>query len=142
MVDPGRLRALLERLGEETGHLRRLAAGDPAALADPDVMAAVKYRFVVAIETCVDVGQHVISSEELRAPTDYADVFAVLGDARFLPAEIAPALQDMARFRNLLVHGYLSVDDERVVEILRTRLGDLDAFRAALARTALEGPPA
>jgi len=142
MVDPGRLRALLDRLGEETGHLRRLAAGDPATLADPDVLAAVKYRFVVAIETCIDAGQHVISSEELRAPTDYADVFAVLGEARFLPAGVVPVLQDMARFRNLLVHGYLSVDDERVAEILRSRLGDLDAFRAELARTALEGPSA
>ena len=137
MVDPGRLRALLDRLGEETGHLRRLAAGDRTSLADPDVLAAVKYRFVVAIETCIDAGQHVISSEVLRAPLDYADVFAVLGDAGFLPAQIVPALQDMARFRNLLVHGYLSVDDERVVEILRTSLGDLDTFRTELARAAL-----
>ena len=50
-----------------------------------------------------------------------------------------PALQDMARFRNLLVHGYLNVDDERVVEILRTRLGDLETFRTSLARSTLEG---
>jgi len=140
MVDPGRLRALLDRLGAEIGHLRRLAAGDRASLADPDVLAAVKYRFVVAIETCIDAGQHVISSEGLRAPQDYADVFAVLGEARFLPPEVVPSLQDMARFRNLLVYGYLNVDDERVVHILRTKLSDLDAFRTDLARTALEGP--
>jgi uncharacterized protein YutE (UPF0331/DUF86 family) len=140
MVDPGRLRALLDRLGEETGHLHRLAARDRDSLAEPDVLAAVKYRFVVAIETCIDAGQHVISSEGLRAPMDYADVFAVLGEARLLPSSLVPALQDMARFRNLLVHGYLNVDDERVVEILRSRLGDLDAFRVELARTALQEP--
>jgi uncharacterized protein YutE (UPF0331/DUF86 family) len=140
MVDPGRLRALLDRLREETEQLRRLAASDERSLAEPDALAAVKYRFVVAIETCIDAGQHVIASEGLRAPVDYADVFAVLGESGFLPADAVPSLQDMARFRNLLVHGYLNVDDERVVEILRTRLGDLDAFRSALARTALEGP--
>lgn len=140
MVDPGRLRALLDRLREETGDLRRLAAREGDLLAQPDLLAAVKYRFVVAIETCLDAGQHVISSEGLRAPQDYADVFAVLGEAGFLPRALVPALQDMARFRNLLVHGYLHVDDERVLEILRTRLGDLDAFRVELARSALEGP--
>ena len=141
MVDPERLRALLDRLHEETGHLRRLAGRDDASLTDPDVLAAVKYRFVVAIETCIDAGEHVLSSEGLRRPADDADVFAVLGESGFLPADLVPSLQDMARFRNLLVHGYLNVDDARVVEILRTRLGDLDAFRAELARTTLEGPP-
>lgn len=53
MVDPGRIRALLDRLAEETANLRRLAAlSNAELLADPDRMAAVKYRFLVAIETC------------------------------------------------------------------------------------------
>lgn len=41
-------------------------------VADPVKLAAVKYGFVVAIETCIDVGQHIISSESLRAPSDFA----------------------------------------------------------------------
>jgi uncharacterized protein YutE (UPF0331/DUF86 family) len=139
MVDPGRLRALLDRLGEELSHLRRLSERPPAqVLADPDLLAAVKYRFVVAIETCIDVGEHVIASEGLRAPADFADVFAVLGEAGFLPAEDVAGFQGMARFRNLLVHGYQRVDDQRVVEILGSRLADFEAFRSAVARAALE----
>ncbi|MGH3614624.1 MAG: HepT-like ribonuclease domain-containing protein [Pseudonocardia sp.] len=47
-----------------------------------------------------------------------------------------PELRDAARFRNLIVHGYAQVDDERVVEILKTRLDDLDRFRVALAAAA------
>jgi uncharacterized protein YutE (UPF0331/DUF86 family) len=93
MVDPGRVRTLLDRLAEELSHL--------------------------------------------RAPTSFADAFAVLGEAGFVDAGLVPALQEMARFRNLLVHGYLRVDDRRVVEILRTRLDDLDAFRSQAARSAL-----
>lgn len=34
----------------------------------------------------------------------------------------------MARLRNLLVHAYGPVDDSRVRSILRTHLGDLEAF--------------
>ncbi len=136
MVDPGRLRALLDRLARELAELRRLAALAPAdLLADPDRMAAVKYRFVVAIEACIDAGQHVIASEGLRAPDNFAETFSILGDGGYLePGTVAP-LQDMARFRNLLVHGYLRVDDTRVIEILRSRLEDLEAFRAQIART-------
>lgn len=142
MVDPGRLRELLDRLAEETGHLRRLAARQTEELlGDPDLLAAVKYRFVVAIETCIDVGHHIVSSEGLRAPADFADVFSVLGEAGFLAGEMVPPLQGMARFRNLLVHGYSDVDDRRVVEILGSRLDDFDAFRASVAGRAL-GPEA
>lgn len=42
----------------------------------------------------------------------------------------------MARFRNLLMHGYADVDDDRVAEILATRLGDLSEFRRELAARA------
>jgi uncharacterized protein YutE (UPF0331/DUF86 family) len=49
-----------------------------------------------------------------------------------------PTLQAMARFRNLLVHGYAQVDDQRVIEILRTRLDDFDRFRAAIAHAAAD----
>ena len=58
----------------------------------------------------------------------------MLADAGFLEADLAADLQDMARFRNLLVHGYQRGNDARVVEILRTRLDVFERFRAAIAR--------
>lgn len=137
MVDPSRLLALLERVAEETTSLRRLAARDDADFAaEPDLLAAVKYRFVVAIEASIDACRHVTAARGLRAPTDFADSFAVLGEAGLLGGGLVPRLQAMARFRNLLVHGYARVDDGLVLAALRTELGDLDALRAALAITA------
>lgn len=137
MVDELRVRAMLDRLGAELDALRRLARRDAdELLRDDDLLAAVKYRFIVAIEVCIDVGRHVIASEGLRAPLDYADVFSVLADAGLLDPTIAADLRDTARFRNLLVHGYAKVDDTRVVEILQERVDDLAAFRTALARAA------
>ena len=138
MVDELRVRGMLDRLGSEVDALRRLAARrDAELLDDDDLMAAVKYRFIVAIEVCIDVGRHVIASEGLRAPLDYADVFTVLRDANLIDTDTASELRDTARFRNLLVHGYAIVDDHRVVEILHSRLDDLAGFRTALARAAL-----
>ena len=137
MVDELRVRQMLDRLGVEIDALRRLARLDAGELLrDDDLLAAVKYRFIVAIEVCIDVGRHVVASEGLRAPLDYADAFAGLADAGLLDPAIAAELRDTARFRNLLVHGYAKVDDTRVVEILRDRIDDLAAFRTALARAA------
>lgn len=134
MVDPLRVQTLLDRLGREITALRRLAKRDTdALLADEDVLAGVKYRFVVAIEACIDVGRHMVASEGLRAPRDYADVFTVLGEGGFLSEEMAATLRDTARFRNLLVHEYAVVDDNRVIEILHTGVDDLQGFRQTLA---------
>ncbi len=139
MIDAARVRDLLDRLGEEIAHLRRLAGYPPQGiLSDPDRMAAVKYRFVVAIEMCIDIGEHIIASEALRAPTSFADVFAALGESGFVSPANVPTLQEMARFRNLLVHSYSRVDDRRVLEILRTRVGDFDTFREEIARALVD----
>jgi uncharacterized protein YutE (UPF0331/DUF86 family) len=140
MVDEARLERLLARIGTEVEHLQRLADLEPEdLLADRDRMSAAKYGFVVSIEAAIDVCRHIIGSEGLRAADDFADSFAALGEAGWLPVESVPDLQDMARFRNLLVHGYADVDDKRVGEILRTRLGDLRSFRRAIASRATSG---
>jgi uncharacterized protein YutE (UPF0331/DUF86 family) len=140
MVDEARLRGLLDRIGDELSQLRRLSTLEPRQLlADGDLVAAVKYRFIVAIEAAIDTCRHIVASEQLRVPTDFADAFAALGEAGYLPRDLVPALQDMAHFRNLLVHGYAKVDDARVVEILRTSLGDIDAFRRSVAAHVTHG---
>ncbi|GAA2904021.1 DUF86 domain-containing protein [Pseudonocardia halophobica] len=137
MVDLLRVQTMLHRLGLEIEALRRLSGRSAdELLGDEDLLAAVKYRFVVAIEVCVDLGRHIVASEGLRAPLDYADVFSALAEAGLLPAATAATLRDTARFRNLLVHGYATIDDSRVVEILKTRVDDLAGFRSALARAA------
>jgi uncharacterized protein YutE (UPF0331/DUF86 family) len=137
MVDPLRLRALLERLGDEVADLRRLARYDAdALLADRDKLKSVKYGFVVAIEICIDAGQHVIASEGYRAPLNYGEVFAVLAEHGHLPDDDVPTFVAMAGFRNLLVHGYADIDDRRVVDTLHNHLDDFERFRRALAASA------
>lgn len=97
-------------------------------------MGALQHYFLLAIETLLDLGSHVISSEGYDAPGAYADIFRVLRDEGLLGEEEADELMAMARFRNLLVHQYADVDEERVLRIFRTRLEHLDAFVDLLRR--------
>lgn len=92
----------------------------------------------VAAEIAIDVGQHIIASDGLPAPRTFAEVFHSLGHSDWLPDELATTFADIARFRDLLVHGYADVDDDRVVAIIHERLDDLAAFRHHLARAVLD----
>ena len=142
MVDACRLRSMLDRLRGTEGELDRLRAlGTAQVREDPDRLNSVKYLFVLAAEVAIDAGQHVIATEGLAAPKTFADVFHQLGHAGWVEAELAAALADLARFRNLLVHGYADVDDDRVLEILHSdALTDLARLREALTSHALDGP--
>jgi uncharacterized protein YutE (UPF0331/DUF86 family) len=68
-------------------------------------------------------------------------VLAELGRSGWVPDDLAASLSALARFRNLLVHGYADVDDDRVLAILHSGvLDDLAAFREELARRAVSEP--
>src|SRR5918995_6480382 len=68
VVDELRVRGLLDRMGAEIDGLRRLAGrGDAELRRDEDLLAAVKYRFIVALEVCIDLGRHLVASKGLRA---------------------------------------------------------------------------
>jgi uncharacterized protein YutE (UPF0331/DUF86 family) len=140
MVDILRLRALLDRLRSteaELGRLREL--GVVPVRADADRVNSLKYLFVLAAEVAIDTGQHVIASEGFAAPGTFADVFHQLGRAGWLDDDLAESMAGLARFRNLLVHGYADVDDDRVLQILHSDASaDIARFRQAVTSRALD----
>ncbi len=135
MVDPDRVRRLLERLSGYQAALTRLAAMPGDALrTDPDRMASVKYHFIVAIECCIDLANHIIAADRLRAPLDYADSFGVLIEAGLLERELGDEMRAAARFRNRLVHVYWDVDDGLVLDYLTDDSRPIARFAAQMAR--------
>jgi uncharacterized protein YutE (UPF0331/DUF86 family) len=131
MVDPARLGALLERLRDTEHELLRLRElGVESVRSDTDRLNSVKYLFVLAAEVSIDIGQHILAGEGLRIPETFPGVFVELASAGWIEDELATSLGALARFRNLLVHGYATVDDDRVLEILHAdSLADLSSFR-------------
>ncbi len=130
MVDERRVRRLLQRVSDDLTYLRSRAAADRKLIRDdPDRLAALKYVFVTAIEGCLDVAQHLCASEGWGPPTTNADALRLLGRHGVLANELAESLARAVGFRNLLVHGYADVDDDRVVDQL-DRIGDLERFVA------------
>jgi uncharacterized protein YutE (UPF0331/DUF86 family) len=134
VVDEERVARLLQRVTRDAAYLTA-RRGLPAAdlLADETALAAVKYRFITAIEGAARVAHHITVSEGWAAPETNAAAFRELGERGVVSADLAAALARAAGLRNLLVHQYADVDDTTVVASLH-RVTDLDDFVAQVAR--------
>lgn len=133
-IDKPRIRALLGNIAEAQRCLRELGQLPEAQfLEDFRNTESAKYLLIVATEAVIDICNHIVARREGRAPEDYADCFAVLIDLQVINVSLAERLQRMARFRNLLVHLYWKVENERVYQIIQTALQDLDEYRQQIA---------
>lgn len=129
-----------ERIEDLFGSMRHCVRllSDLRQLAEPDFMddehkqSSAKYNLVVAIESAIDVANHIISREGLRAPQDYADTFQVLGEYGVLETAFVEELKKMARFRNRLVHMYWKVDTAELWRIVQEKLTDFERYISAI----------
>lgn len=128
MVDERRLIRILRDVTSAVSTLRdRASVGKPGVLADTVLLDSVKYVLVTAIEGAIRASQHTAASEGWEAPATNADSFRVLAAHGVIDKALAGRLAAAAGFRNLLIHQYGDIDNERVVGHL-DGLSDLDEF--------------
>ena len=84
------------------------------------------------IETCVDIAGHIISDSKFRIPDSYADSFRVLFENKIIATDLCKTMEQISKFRNVIVHHYDRVDAEIVVGILRKRINDFNKFKDAV----------
>jgi len=101
-------------------------------LSSQDTLDIACYRLLVAIEAALALCFHISAKRLHQVPEEYAGCFSALEQAGLIPSDLSSRLQQMARFRNLLVHVYWKIDYEQVYNIISTRLDDLRAFRTAM----------
>lgn len=100
-------------------------------LADSDTQDIVERNLHLAIETILDVGQHLIASSRWQSAEEYADVFTILREHNVISDDLFLRTHGMAGFRNLLVHEYAVIDHSQVFQVLQEHLDDVaDLARA------------
>src|SRR5499433_1038691 len=126
---------LLRLMSADVQELREKAkTSKEEYLQSRDVQAIVERRLQTAIESCLNIGNHLIARLGLRPPQDYGDVFRILRDASILHSECAEAMVDMARCRNLLVHLSWQLDYEHMYDSLQGCLASLEAFASHIGQ--------
>jgi uncharacterized protein YutE (UPF0331/DUF86 family) len=126
-VDSALVRRHLLALDTFVSQLRKHAGKPVAALHDRDEAWAVERGLQLCVQNCLDIATH-LSAAFGRDVPDYAAAIDTLSDLGVLPAEFSKQFRAVAGLRNILVHGYLSVDEARVHAALNERLDDFTAF--------------
>lgn len=133
-LNPDVIRSRCAEIEDSVRRLESLAALPLADfLSDRDVQDVASYRLLVAIEASLALCYHVSARQLRTAPSDYADCFALLGEAGIIASDLTDRLKDMARFRNLRVHVNGKSNHQQVHAALQENLGDLRAFSASIA---------
>ena len=94
--------------------------------------AFVERYIHLAIQTVFDIANHIISYQGWKEPETYREIFAILASNGVFPHEKLADYQNMASFRNILVHHYEKVEDEVVFGIFKNKLGDFDLFQKSI----------
>jgi uncharacterized protein YutE (UPF0331/DUF86 family) len=129
MVDRDKVEGLIRHLRQYTTYLHEIAVQDlQEFLKDQRSIGSARYYLQVSIETCINIANHIIATEKLRAPKDYKDSFKVLNEAGILSDDLTQVMRELAGLRNLLVHLYWDVDDQMIYDGIRSELGDFEAF--------------
>ena len=94
----------------------------------------IEHTLQIAIQAALDVAAHIVASDRLGEPSTNQALFELLAHAGWVEPSLGQELRKMAGFRNVLVHGYVTVDPAIVRDALDNRLQDLESFVASIRR--------
>ncbi|MEQ9714266.1 MAG: DUF86 domain-containing protein [Candidatus Asgardarchaeum sp.] len=86
----------------------------------------------IAIEGLLDIGSFIISELNLGAPKSYKDIGMILLKNKIVSLDIGNLMKDLARFRNVIVHCYAELLEDKIYDLLRNNISDLISVYEAL----------
>jgi uncharacterized protein YutE (UPF0331/DUF86 family) len=121
--------------------LRTLPLEDEAAFfADMRNEGAAESYLRRALEALLDLGRHILAKGFGEGVSEYKEIARRLGNCRVLTDREASLLEEMAGYRNRMVHFYHEISSRELYEICATRLGDIDSVLEGFKRWLREHP--
>lgn len=135
MVDETLVLRKMAQLDEYLGQLREYSETSADAYRSSwKTQRIVERTLQMMLEVCADIANHIIADKSLPAPNSYSECFKILAEGGVLSGPISETMQEMVKFRNIIVHGYDKIDESIIVGILQRRLSDFSAYRDAVTR--------
>jgi len=134
VIDHEIVNRLLERMEQYLRLIGRMKFSKDELVSNIDIQHLLERRLQLAIETCIDVAQHLVSEERLSPRDTAADLFEALARAEIISEALSRSLQSAVGFRNLLVHEYGALNYELIYANFREDLNDLREFAAAVSQ--------
>jgi uncharacterized protein YutE (UPF0331/DUF86 family) len=81
-----------------------------------------------SLEAIFDIGRHILSKTYGFREIEYKAIAKELGEREVITKELSGLLQEMAGYRNRMVHFYREVTPDELYDIVVNNLKDLDRF--------------
>jgi uncharacterized protein YutE (UPF0331/DUF86 family) len=82
----------------------------------------------ICIECVIDISNVIISTLDIEKPDTYKECILVLSNEDIIPQRFAKQISNMVSFRNILVHDYMKIDEEIIINVLKNNLDDFAKF--------------
>ena len=127
MVTPG-LANRISRLKTATERLRKYTSKPLEKLREEDILPALEREIQVTIQALLDVGEHIVAESGWQAPQSYRDLARILAQHGVIGIKEAEILAQLAWLRNILVHIYAEIDEEKIYNFAKTLVKDAETL--------------
>jgi len=93
-----------------------------------DIKGAVERYLYLAIQSTIDLAEAIISYRNFRKPTTMTEAFYILNEEELISEELTKKLVKMVGFRNIIAHDYEKIDYDIVLDVLKNKMKDAEAF--------------
>ena len=127
----------MRQISKYLGRLKEVAKTSREDYLNNSILQSATERYLqLCIESCINVGNRLISmlqvDQQFEAPKTYADVFRELEKHR-ITQDLEPAMIEITKFRNRLVHVYWDISPEVVYTIIHDNLEDINRYLKQIA---------
>jgi len=116
-IDKRTARRLLSEAREALEELKELVSrGREQVLRDRTLIFSMRYSVILMVEALADLSFAILEKDFGECPEGYRDAFARLAKRGVVKPSLAEGMRRLASLRNLIVHRYWAVNDERIYE--------------------------
>ena len=140
MIDRELIEEHLQKMEEALARLAKYQDLSPEVLnSDLGLQWILEKGLQVLIQNLLDIGAHVLAGGFKNDWDDYSQIIRKLAVHGVIPSDFADKIKGMAGLRNILVHDYLRVDLEKLIEFVQFRLEDFLVFMRLVREYLQEG---
>ena len=101
-------------------------------LEDINIQDIALFNMQLAVQNCIDIAAHIISSQGFAVPSSTNEMFYCLEENGYINSRLTEKMVKAVGLRNLIVHEYGKLDLEKIYQVLQNDIKNLDEFIRAV----------
>ena len=90
---------------------------------------ACERSLYLAIESCSDIGGHIVTNHLKKSFNSYSDIPKVFFEEKLISENLLDIWIQMIGLRNILSHDYVNINQKKVYALITNSLGDFDKLK-------------